>query len=158
MNGEQEPFSPEHNLESEILETAKNLALAYWQRRLAGNNDVIERTKKDLSLADSYQGLDFDIARCHAYIRMIEGGRFFDQVGIVWTYEGQPASSTEKSPYEFFKGIIDSIEIQQKHFGDNEGLMSQFRETAAEAKMIVNAIEQTKDFSNYAKSKTFKQN
>jgi len=36
--------------------------------------------------------------------------------------------------------------------------MSQFRETAAEAKMIVNAIEQTKDFSNYAKSKTFKQN
>ena len=158
MTGEQESFPQEHNQESERLEIAKNLALGYWQRRLAANNDIIERTQRDLSLADSYQGLDFDIARCHAYIRMIEGGRFFDQVGIVWTYEGQPASSNEKYPYEFCKGIIKGLESQEKNFGDNEELMRQFKATASEAKTIVDAIEKTKEFPDYAEQKNFRNN
>jgi len=79
MNHEAEPSSggDKTGQENLILEEAKHLASSYWGMRLARNKDLIERTKKDLSLAESYQGVDFDIARCRTYIRVIKKRRVF---------------------------------------------------------------------------------
>ena len=119
-------------------QVAGNLTSSYWAKRLEGVQDSMKNPDT------MGRGGDYDIARSKAYLKNIQAGKFFDSVEVSGTYDGEPASATESSAYEFFKRIADSTEQYIELFKDSPELVEKGKRQGEEAKKIVEAIEKLK--------------
>lgn len=114
---------------------AQDLTSSYWSKRLDGNQSSMEDPNIRV------QGGDFDTARCQAYLEKIREGKFFDEVDVSGTYDGEPTRTTESSAYDFFKRIADSTERRIELFEDSPELVEKYKREGEEAQKIVDAIE-----------------
>ena len=114
---------------------AQDLTSSYWSKRLGENQSSMEDPNIRV------QGGDFDTARCQAYLEKIREGKFFDEVDVSGTYDGEPTRTTESSAYDFFKKIADSTDRRIELFKDNPELVEKYKREGEEAQKIVDAIE-----------------
>ena len=100
---------------------AQDLTSSYWSKRLGENQSSMEDPNIRV------QGGDFDTARCQAYLEKIREGKFFDEVDVSGTYDGEPTRTTESSAYDFFKKIADSTDRRIELFKDNPELVEKYK-------------------------------
>lgn len=118
---------------------AQDLTSSYWSKRLGENQSSMEDPNIQV------RGGDFDTARCEAYLKNIQEGKFFEEVDISGTYDGEPTRATESSPYDFFKGIADKESVRKyaELFKDKPESVEKRKKQAEEAQKIVDAVEKT---------------
>lgn len=123
----------------EDRERAKAEAAVFFTKRLNASKKIESSDRRIKP-----QGLDFDIARSEAYLQQIQAGKFFEPVHFAGTYDGEPRTATELSPYDFFKQIVDTSAQYQKAFKDVPVEVEASIRLSQEANKIVTAMEPLK--------------
>lgn len=117
---------------------AENMVAGYWSNRMQENQR--QMNNPDVRV----QGGDFDMARCEAYLKQVQEGKYFDPVTVEGTYDGVPRNGTEESPYDFFKKIADSTPRAIELFKNNPKLVEEYTKRGEMARKMVAAIDKLK--------------
>ncbi len=117
---------------------AKKMVGTYWSDRLQEN----QRMMNDPTVR--VLGGDFDIARCEAYLKQVQEGKYFDPVTVEGAYDGVPRQMNERSPYDFFKNIADNTARYLEMVKDNPVLVEKGKKQGEQARKMVEVMDKAR--------------